>query len=99
MQDFRRVDTAKQADLPLPADRACDTARRVERFSIRLTPSVSLPRLDRAIHPGSMVSRAISKFESYAVSFRGALLREPGIHNHWPGLWIPGSPPCGGAPE
>jgi len=25
-----------------------------------------------------------------APSFRGALLREPGIHNHGSGLWIPG---------
>ena len=23
-------------------------------------------------------------------SFRGALLREPGIHNHQSGLWVPG---------
>jgi hypothetical protein len=27
-------------------------------------------------------SSAILKFESHAASFRGALLREPGIHNH-----------------
>ncbi len=44
-------------------------------------------------------------FESYAASFRGALLREPGIHNHWPrvmdsGLatwrWRPGMTEPGG---
>src|SRR5580704_16467122 len=27
------------------------------------------------------------------VSFRGpSAAREPGTHNHWPGLWVPGSP-------
>jgi hypothetical protein len=29
---------------------------------------------------------------------RGLLAREPGIHNHSPEVWIPGSPLCG-APE
>ena len=34
----------------------------------------------------SKASLAILRFESYAVSFRGALLREPGIHT--PGLVV-----------